>query len=288
MTQLLFALSAALAIVAGDDRQAADLARQILDDSKPATERQSIIDKHPEVAAELVAALAAGLSPNDQAEEYRRIPWIWRVAVAAGKRNDGQQLKKLLEVSLPKEGERLRDWQAVVIGGGIINGISQSGAWPHERIGELLKDDKALAARWKRALTEAATMADNEEVRTGTRYDALRMIALDSTYDNLLRLAKYMSKETNAELQMGAVSGLSDFPSEKSAGMIMAHIANLTPQNRSLALDALLRSEERAKLLVAAIERGRIPAEWLSELQRKKLREQPSKNLRQRAAKILP
>ena len=41
----------------------------------------------------------------------------------------------------------------------------------------------------------------------GTRYDALRMIALDAWEKGSERLAKYLGKDAHAELQMGAVSG---------------------------------------------------------------------------------
>ena len=53
-------------------------------------------------------------------------------------------------------------------------------------------------------------MADDEKVPTGTRYDALRIVALDSWKDAEPRLTKYLAKSANAELQQGAVSGLMD------------------------------------------------------------------------------
>ena len=40
----------------------------------------------------------------------------------------------LLDASLPKRGEPLRDWQAVVVGGGAVNGISLEGGWPARRV----------------------------------------------------------------------------------------------------------------------------------------------------------
>jgi len=75
----------------------------------------------------------------DTPREYERIPDIWRPAIAAGKRNDAAELKRLLDLSLPKADEPLRHWQAVVIGGGIINGLSMEGVWPGRRITEKTK-----------------------------------------------------------------------------------------------------------------------------------------------------
>src|SRR5262249_36335652 len=113
-------------LTTGQSQDAAALARQILDDNLPAAKRQAIINEHPQLPAELIAALALDLKA-DAKEEYRRIPWIWRVALTAGKRNDTKEIRAILEAALPREGEPLRDWRAVVLGGGIINGISQKG-----------------------------------------------------------------------------------------------------------------------------------------------------------------
>ncbi len=128
-------------------------------------------------APEVITAMAANL-PRDENEEYRRIPWIWRVAVAAGKTGDTKLNKKVIEVALPREGAELRDWQAVVIGGGVINGLGLKGDWPNEHIQKMLASDKKLAAKWEVLLRQSQAMADNTKVRTGTRYDALRIIAL--------------------------------------------------------------------------------------------------------------
>src|SRR5262245_60391242 len=58
----------------------ARLARDVLDDSRPMAEREAIIRGNPGCSAELIAAVAEGLkSGGDAKEEYRRIPWIWRV-----------------------------------------------------------------------------------------------------------------------------------------------------------------------------------------------------------------
>src|SRR6266704_418316 len=84
-----------------------ELAKLILDDSVPSAKRQAAIAEIPGRAPELLQEMTRDLQPGTK-EEYRRIPWIWRVAIAAGKRNDREELFKLLEVSLPKNGEPLR------------------------------------------------------------------------------------------------------------------------------------------------------------------------------------
>src|SRR5262249_12666340 len=156
--------------------------------------------------------------------EYRRIPWIWRIAIAAGKRNDAGQIRRVLEVALPERELPLRDWQAVVLGGGIINGISQLGVWPADRVNEILKSDAALAERWLRALNLASSMADNDRVPAGTRYDALRMLGVETWERRGEQLVKYLADGTDDELQMGAISGLADMKSPRVGPAIVAGI----------------------------------------------------------------
>lgn len=254
------------------------VAKQLLDDGLPAKDRQALVARHPDLAAELLAAMTADLKPGTK-EEYRRIPWVWRVAVAAGRRNRDAELKAILDLALPAKGGALYDWQAVVIGGGVVNGISLEGQWPGRRVGELLKGDPGLAGRWREALAAAAKMADDEKVPAGTRYDALRMVALDSWDRGGSRLAKYLAKDANPELQMGAVSGLSDAEAEQATGLLLGAVADLTPANRKLALDALLRTEARARALLDAMEKGAVKID-LTDEQKKALHERAKKEAR--------
>lgn len=276
-----------LALGANARADVAELAGQILDDSLPAAQRQAIIEKHPDLAGDLVAAMTKGLAADDAKEEYRRIPWIWRVAIAAGKRNDGEPILELLDVSLPRADDRLRDWQSVVIGGGIINGISQAGPWPKERIEELLAGKEKLLKRWQAAIEAAAEMAENEKVPMGTRYDALRMIAMAPTPPRLAQLQKCLAKEANGELQMGAVSGLADVDSPQATKLLVESLPDLTEGNRALAIAGLLRSDERIEALLAAIDGGKLPAGWLSADQRKALLRLENAALRERATEVL-
>ncbi len=264
----------------------AELARQILDDKLPAAKRQEIIDTHPNQAADIVAALVAKAKADGKGEAGS-IPGVWRVAIAAGKRNDTGQLRRLLDVALPKTAEPLREWQAVVIGGGIVNGISLQGVWPRPRIEAILKDDKGLQERWQKALAQAPAMADNEKVSTGTRYDALRLLAMDDFAKRGEQLAKYLAKGVHDELQMGAISGLSDVESPKVAELLLAGMDHYSPNNRKLAVDALLRTEARTATLLDALEQGKVQSGQLSPDQVKALREHKNQQLRARAEKVL-
>ena len=118
--------------------------------------------------SEIISLLTDDLQSKDLEEEYRRMPWIWRVAIAVGKRNDGGEIRDVLAIRIPGDDEQLRDWQSVVIGGGLINGMSQLGIWPKSRLAEILDGLPAAKTNWPRTLRLSAAMADDKRVRAGT------------------------------------------------------------------------------------------------------------------------
>ncbi|MBX9622486.1 MAG: c-type cytochrome [Gemmataceae bacterium] len=273
---------------AADDkkpRTPAELAAVILDDKAPQAAREAAAREAIPQAGAVVRALVADLG-NDPKEEYRRIPWVWRVAVGAGKANDAAVLRGLLDASLPEPNGKLRDWQEVVLGGGIVNGLTQAGVWPAARMAELLKDDPARLARWRRAVELSHAMADDDKVPHGTRYDALRMAALDDWEKARPRLAKYLAKDAHPELQQGAVSGLGDIDRPEAATALVKALPDLTPENRTLAVGGLVRTSARAGMLIGAIEAGTGKLDWVNSEQRATLLTDQDPAVRARAAKL--
>ena len=262
------------------------VAKAILDETKPAAEREALINTHTNLAAALIAEMTRGLKPGDT-EEYPRIPWIWRVAIKAGKQNQPDQIRHILEVSLPQGEEDLRDWQAVGIGGGLINGLSQLQLWPGDRLGEIVAPDPALQKRWVRSLNLAAAMGDDSSVPTGTRYDALRMLGVEPYEKRGLQLTGYLGRRANEELQMGAISALADMRSPRSTAALLSGIDHYSMPNRNLALDALLRDEPRQSALLDAVAAGRVTVLQLGEKRIQTLKAAANPELRARAEKLL-
>jgi hypothetical protein len=242
-------------------RDAPTVARFIMDGSNSNAAREAAVNANPQFAAELITEMTRDLASG--APEQQRIPWIWRVAIAAGKRNDAQAIRRILDASLPRTDEPLREWQAVVIGGGIINGITQAGAWPAERVKEILGDDEVLNARWNRSLELASALADDAKVATGTRYDALRMRGVQPWDKRGEQLSRYLAKDANAELQAGAVSAIGDIHDPKATQALIAALSKLTEANRKLALQALLRDDQRIAALRDAVAAGKVDASVL-------------------------
>ena len=270
----------------GVARDPAAVAAVILDPAQPQAAREAAVAANPQFSAQLIVELTRDLKPGTPAE-YQRIPWIWRVAILCGKRNDSAAVRRVLSVSLPEADQPLRDWQAVVIGGGIINGISQRGDWPAVRVDEVLGDDQALRRRWARSLDLASAMADDEKVPTGTRYDALRMLGAEPWEKRAEQLVRYLVAGTNPELQMGAVSGLADVDAPGATAALVGAVPALTDQNRELALDALLRTEARTGALLDAVAVGKVDAALLGPARTERLTTHADEKLRARAAGVL-
>jgi hypothetical protein len=267
---------------------AAEIAARLIDDNVAAADREKLIAANLEKAAEIIPLMAVGLpEESGSKEEYRRIPWIWRVAVAVGKSADAGNVKAVLRVSLPASEKRLEHWQSVVIGGGLINGLTLAGHWPDEVLAKILEGDQPLQAAWDHALLESSTMADDESVPTGTRYDALRMVALRDWSMAKPQLEKYLQKGINDELQMGAVSGLADVRDMKAAEMLIGAYGYLSDHNRSLALEGMLRDDAKILLTLQAIENSNLPPELKKNEMVLKLREHSNAEIRKQAALVI-
>jgi hypothetical protein len=260
--------------------------RQILDATKSSAERERTIAETTVDPGRLIAALTKDLEPGTP-EEYVRIPWIWRVAVAAGKRNQLAEMKSVLGASLPRVDEPLREWQAVVIGGGVVNGISLAGAWPGDRLTEILRGEKDLKARWRRVPDLAATMAADERVKPGTRYDALRILGVESWAHRGATLTRYLAAGTEAEVQQGAIGALSDMKARQVGPVLIAGLNHFSGRNRNSALNALLRDDARMSVLLDAVAAGRLSTSDLGDVRVQKLKTAENRKIRSRAEQIL-
>jgi putative membrane-bound dehydrogenase-like protein len=214
--------------------------------------------------------------------EYANIPKIWEIAIAAGRRNNPAEVTRVLAVAIPDANEPMQHWQAVALGGGIINGLSQAGCSPRIRIMELLEGKPALLECWKRTIQLADAMADDEAVRVGTRYDALRLLSADTFERTGPHLTKYLRSDTDGELVMGAISSLADIESPAALQALAAAFPVYSQPNQALAIKLLLRNDSRIAVLLNAIEKGTISPAALSSEQWSELKKTKNQELRTR------
>ncbi len=263
-----------------------EIAMALIDDRRAAADREALLSTHLSKAGVLLPLMAKGLpAESGSAEEYRRIPWIWKVAIAAAKSGDDALIRSILENTLPQEGQRLEHWQAVVIGGGVINGMSLQGRWPKADLATIMGEDRLLLERWHQGIESSIAMLNDTEVPAGTRYDALRMVAM-LEWARSQTLLKSFLHDSDAELQMGAVSGLGDVPEMEAANLLMTGFQKLTGPNQDLALRAMLRTDERCERLLDAVSEKQIPGIVDAEV-RTALIQHPVEKVRKRAVEIL-
>ncbi len=262
-----------------------DLVAQILDERISATNRHELIKRNPELAGELILGLTDQLTPGTP-EEYRRIPWIWQIAIETGKQNNPVIIRAVLEVALPEPNQPLHDWRAAVIGGGIISGIGQQGLWPRERMEEILLDQQELLLRWQMAIKEAANLVEDEKEPVGARYDAMRILGL-STWDRYgPQLTRYLQPGVHPDLQRGAVCALADMDHAGAVTALVKGLGHYSEKNRHLALEGLLHGQVRQKTLIEGLEQGMVRPTWITVAQREKLLQIDDQTWRARAEQI--
>lgn len=246
-----------------DHRQAAT---EILKDSNHDDLRAKFADDSLPHAAKVIAVMTTDL-PKDPDEEYRRIPWIWRIAINATKQGNTDQQRQLLLLSLPTQEKPLAHWQAVVLGGGLINGLSQRGENPAEQIQKLLKasaESSENQQRFARAVELAVKMADDQSVPNGTRYDAIRILGAADWKAHSEQLVRYLAPNVDEELQMGAVSATADLADEAATKTLIQSLAKISPDNRNLAIEMLLSRQPQRGRLKKSVSDKTIPRQWLT------------------------
>ncbi|MEZ6044715.1 MAG: hypothetical protein R3C11_03860 [Planctomycetaceae bacterium] len=263
-----------------------EIALILLNDEIEEQERRDLFPEHPQLAAEIVTAMTKE-APFDEEEEYRRIPWIWRVSINATKTLNKDEIRELLEVSLPEVGKPLADWQAVVIGGGVINGLTLKGEWPREYLKPIVEQETDLLERWNYMLEASLKMAHDSTVRTGTRYDALRNLGMLSWKEAGADLTEYLAANANSELKQGAICGLADMHSSAADSLLLAGWLNYDSHLKYFAFEGMLRTPDRFRLLKQEISAGRIDPTFLTEEDREKLLNHPHELTKQHASELL-
>jgi hypothetical protein len=258
----------------GSAFDAISIAKQILDEASHEDLKSKLADDSVPYAAAVISALTQDLPANDRDETYRRIPWIWRIAIKAAKQNQPAQLRELLLLCLPSEEQSLTDWQAVVLGGGLINGLSQLGRTPADEIAKLLdspNNPQDTRGRWERTIKLAAEMANNSQVPSGTRYDALRVLGAADWRQFGDVLKRYLEPGTDDELQMGAANALADLTEPAATKTLVRALPGLTEDNRNLAISILAARSPQKKFLRDAVIANEVPRIWLTSEQLKQL-----------------
>ncbi|MCA9261916.1 MAG: c-type cytochrome, partial [Planctomycetales bacterium] len=214
-------------------------------------------------AARAIADLATQIADGVK-QEYDAIPMIWESAIAAGRRNDDQELAEVIDLAIPSVNASVADWQFVALGGGVVNGLSEVGATPTLRVRVLFELSGRSAAEWNAVLEQAVACADATSVPMGTRYDAVRLLAVANWETHARHAVKYLTPDFDPELQLGAAQTLADHPSPQAVHHLFAALSRLSPPIQRQVVASLLRTSDRAQLLAAAIADGNVDRQSLT------------------------
>ena len=201
----------------------------------------------PGIISLLVTEL--GKMQQGSAEAHRCQDWIGRVSLAVGKRNDGGEIRDLLELGIPNANQKLLPWQSTAIGGGLIPGISQVGVWPKQRVEEILEGIPGVKSQWPSTLQHVANQVHDASIESGSRCAILRMVALLDQKQAIEELQQYLVPDTEPKLQTSAVSAVVDVDSESANLALWNALSFLRDKNRQIAIDGLNRSQARRELV---------------------------------------
>jgi sugar lactone lactonase YvrE/dienelactone hydrolase len=257
-------LAGLLAVVSGSAspiQPPAQVAQEILAQTGE-SQREGLIEKHKSMARDLILEWTKDLrtspaDPSSASLEYQRVPTIWRVAILAvrdpASRNTA--LVDLVDLSLPAPTGPMHDWQTVVLGGAIINGLSLEGLWPKVELENLLAKHPEWKPRWDRALELAKSDAFNPKIPAGTRYDAIRILAMLPAEQAVGKIRPFLDLQgpvwtgldaaAKDELQMGAISALSDIDAPEMFDPMLSTYSKFSYGNQKLATQAMQRTDQR-------------------------------------------
>ncbi|RCS54081.1 hypothetical protein DTL42_02715 [Bremerella cremea] len=111
----------------------------------------------------------------------------------------------------------------------------------------------------------AAKKAEDTSVRKGTRYDALRLISLNSWGTSKEALVRYAAADNDAALIRGAVEGLGDVPHVEAATALHQTLSDVPSELRVFVMNGLLRADGNRVYLLDAISAKMVSAESLSQ-----------------------
>ncbi|MFN9591883.1 MAG: neutral/alkaline non-lysosomal ceramidase N-terminal domain-containing protein [Pirellulaceae bacterium] len=250
--------------------EVAEVAEQLLAPGLDPARRQRMIDSFWPKTDQILHHWSQQ-QPWSAEDQVRWIPTIWMLTNRACKSGDQDLAMRILDEALPRIDGTIDDWRVVVLGGGVVGGLSDSITWPRPVIENWMESDAQRIARCQRVLMFSIEKAADEKTSTGTRYDALRLVGMLPEEQVFSVLDPYWNGDVHEELRMGAISAASDIDSPQSVPLLSTAAKNESGHLRSLAIDGLLRTQAGRKSLVEELRMGNLPADALTAAQHERL-----------------
>jgi putative membrane-bound dehydrogenase-like protein len=139
----------------------------------------------------------------------------------------------------------------------------------------------------KKAKEKAVAIAGNRETEEDKRVEAINFIALSDPASETGILKKLISPEEQSSIQVAALRALSAIPNNTVSQYLLTKWPDLTPEIRNEAINTFMGDSLRIKILLDAIEGGKIPTSDIGWPRSVRLMAQKDLKLRDRARKLL-
>jgi putative membrane-bound dehydrogenase-like protein len=243
--------------------------------------RLAVASAVPEHAGALIEALVkAGHGFGGQATPPK-LALLQELTAVAGARRDAAEITGLMQSLQAIKGPDVVRWQVAALVG-LAEGMGRRGS----QLAAFF--DKLPAATRPTALfADAARRAADPKLELADRVAAVRLLGHAPWKTAEPALTPLLAGDAPQEVRLAAMRALAAQPHADVGALLLQSWKGLTPALRREATEALLRQPQRIKLLLAAIEAGKVKAGDLDPARVRQLLNHKDQDIRAQARKLL-
>ncbi|OJW12366.1 MAG: dehydrogenase [Planctomycetales bacterium 71-10] len=258
---------------ANDDPRALDaLAAIAIRDAADRWTRAAVLTAIAGRAPDLLARLSEG---DFLASDVGR-PWLDDLATMIGQSKDAKAVEKVVaDLLAGNQSDELRGRVVLALGAG----LKRARGSLHEALSP---------AVWERLapLFDAAAKAADSDAPAAARASAIALVGLSGPGRSLEALPPLLDARQPAEVQLAALRALAALEGPDVAKAILKGWKAMSPASRREAAEVLFSRGEWIGAMLDAVEAKALASAEIDPLRLKQLREHPSKDVRERAAKL--
>lgn len=274
-----FQLALTLGELPSSEAKVNALARIARQDSADRWTRTAMLSSATEDCVPLFEALSAGLDQSESPEGINE--FLRELARVIGARKKPEELARTLGIIAKLDSGKSKGGKAAALAG-VGAGLELAGGEPlpvpgaAESLSSLLADPLAevrdsavrIAGRVQAAGTQASTesvdqdlaIARDEDKPEAERVEAIQRLRLADASKTQSTLEDLLSALQPEAVELAALEVLVETGGDSAAKVLLASWRELSPKGKEAALQAFFGRRERLALLLAAIEKGDIPA----------------------------
>ncbi len=171
---------------------------------------------------------------------------------------------------------------------GLLDGLERRNKTLHQFASECGPEVQALAEDLEKLLPIARKAAADEGTRESERLAAIRLLARspERREEDFQRLGGLLAARYSSAIQRAALAELARQKERPAADALLAGWNGHSPALRTDALNVLLGRPDWCRALLAAIQKGEVPAGQIGAAFQEKLLNHPDRTVRQRAADL--